>query len=102
MNAIFKFLVIISSIPVILTLLQRGVLTTVQAACVMFAIIILAAMFKNVTKVILPVFGLALFITYNANTNAELTTLSGTILALIIALLVPFVLLRKVFGRKDD
>jgi hypothetical protein len=98
-NATFQFLTIIGSIPVILTLLQRGVLTTEQGAGVMIAIVILVTMFKNSPKVVLPLFGLALFITYNASSNAELRALSGMLLALVITLLGFFILLRKVFGR---
>lgn len=88
----------------ILTLVQRGVLTTSQAAGVMIAIMILVTMFKNSPKVVLPLFGLALFITYNVSSNVELKALSGMLLALVIVLLGFFIMLRKVFGidGKDD
>ncbi|MEI7911678.1 MAG: hypothetical protein WCK77_18770 [Verrucomicrobiota bacterium] len=102
MKAIFQFFTIIGTIPVILTLVQRGVLTTSQAAGVMITIMILVTMFKNSPKVVLPLFGFALFITYNVSSNAELKALSGMMLLLVITLSVPFFLLHKVFGKKNN
>ena len=64
----------------------------------MIAIMIFVTMSKNSPKVILPLFGFALFITYNVSSNAELKALSGMLLALVIVLLGFFIMLRKVFG----
>ena len=64
----------------------------------MIAIMMLVLMSKNWFKVILPLFGLALFITYNVSSNAELKALSGMLSALVIVLLGFFIMLRKVFG----
>lgn len=97
-----RFFSIVGSVAVALTLVQKGILSTEQAGGLLVAIVIAVALTRSAMKVLLPIFSIALFITYNASTNAEIAHLAGMLLALVIALGGLYLMIRKVFGKKSE
>lgn len=63
-----------------LALVQRGVLTVGQAAGLLVAIVIAVAMVNSVMRLILPLLGLALFITYSATNSGKTQQATGLLM----------------------
>lgn len=98
MDAFLRFCGILGAVPVILTLVQRDVLTVGQGAGVLLAIVVAVSVLRTFMKVALPVFGIALFVTYNSVTNPEIKALCRSLLTLVIMLLGLFIIVRGAFG----
>jgi len=92
-----RLLTIIATIPVTLTLVQRGVLTPEQAAFVLVAIIVSVIVVQKASRVILPTFAFAIFLTNNTSNSSELLQLLAPLLALVLCLVGIYIMLRGVF-----
>lgn len=105
-STLLRFCAIVGAIPVVLALVQRGVLTVGQAAGLLVAIVIAVAMVNSVMRLILPLLGLALFITYSATNSGKIQQATGLLILTGIFLLFGlYIMIRKAFpgiGRDSN
>lgn len=97
-NALTKLFAFVGAIPVAMVLVQKGVISGQGAVGLLCMIAIGLMVVNSAMRWILPVFGVALFVTYYATSNAEIKELSGSLLVLVIMLFGLFILLRFVFA----
>ena len=97
-HALVKLFAFVGAIPVAMVLVQKGVITGQGAVGLLCLIAIGLTVVNSAMRWIMPVFGVALFITYNATSNAEIKQLSGSLLVMVIMLFGLFIIFRSVFA----
>lgn len=70
-STIIRFAAVVGAIPLAIGLVQNGILNEAQAAGMLIAIVVAVAFVSSFMAIALPLFGIALFITYSAHSNAE-------------------------------
>jgi hypothetical protein len=93
-----RFLTVLGTIPIALTLAQRGILTVEQAAMLLILVAIAMLVVGSITKLLLPLFSIALFITYNTSSDEQLVIALAHVVALAMALFGIYVMLSGLFG----
>ena len=70
-STIIRFAAVVGAIPLAIGLVQNGILNEAQAAGLLIAVVVAVAFVSSFMAIALPLFGIALFITYSAHSNAE-------------------------------
>ena len=100
MNTFATYLAILGYIPVAITLVQRDVLSVIQAGALLIVLLVGRACAASFLRHAMPVFTFLLFVTYNLQgVERDLPVLLGSLLSLSLALLGLYIVARGAIRR---
>ncbi len=92
---------IISAVITCLRLTIYGLITVETSVLIMLAVVVFVAIGNNISKIILSIIALAIFVLlYSGATNVAFTSLLKSVLTLIIIFIGVYIIIRSLFGRK--